>query len=131
MTTTVAAADPETAVLDRAHALALAIGESGAFHAFEAAQEALDADTTLMERLAAFQIREQELRLARAWGGADADEVAAMEREWNDLSSQPVLAAHLAARDELLALLREVGAQISEGVGLDFGEACSPAGGCC
>ncbi len=131
MTTTVAAADPATTVLERAHAVARAIGESGAFQAFEVAQEALEADATLTERLAAFQIREQELRLARAWGGADPDEVAATEREWKDLSSQPVLAAHLAARDDLLALLREVATAISEGVGLDYGEACAPAGGCC
>ena len=48
MTTTQAtAADPTAAALDRARALARAIGESAAFRAFEAAQEALEADADL------------------------------------------------------------------------------------
>jgi len=130
-TTQAAAADPTAAVLDRAQALARAIGESAAFRAFEAAQDALDADANLGSRLSAFQMREQELRLSRSWGGADPEEVRALEREWEDLAKHPVLAAHVAAREGLVGLLREVAAAISEGVGLDYGAACAPAGGCC
>lgn len=131
MTSTQAAADPSTAVVDRARALARTIGETAAFRAFEAAQEAFEADADLGFRLSAFQVREQELRLARSWGGADPEEVRAMEREWEDLAKHPVLAAHMAARQELLGLLREVAGAIGEGVGLDYGAACAPAGGCC
>ncbi len=132
MTTTQAtAADRTAAALDRARALALAIGETAAFKAFEAAQEALEADTALGESLVAFQQREQELRLARAWGGADPEELRALEREWEELAKNPVLAAHTAAQNKLVALLREVSAAISEGVALDYGAACAPAGGCC
>ena len=48
MTTTQAtAADPTAAALERARALARAIGDSAAFRAFEAAQEALEADADL------------------------------------------------------------------------------------
>lgn len=130
-TTQAAAADPTGAALERARALARAIGESAAFRAFEVAQEALEADADLGSRLSAFQVREQELRLSRSWGGADPEEVRAMEREWEDLAKHPVLAAHLAAGEGLAALLREVAAAISEGVGLDYGAACAPAGGCC
>jgi cell fate (sporulation/competence/biofilm development) regulator YlbF (YheA/YmcA/DUF963 family) len=132
MTTTQAtAADPTAAALERARALARAIGESAAFRAFEAAQEAFAADADLGFRLSAFQVREQELRLSRSWGGADPEEVRAMEREWEDLAKHPVLAAHVAAREELLRLLREVAGAIGEGVGLDYGAACASAGGCC
>jgi len=132
MTTTQAtAADPTAAALESARALARAIGESTAFRAFEAAQEALEADAELGSRLKAFQMREQELRLSRTWGRADLEEVRAMEREWEDLAKHPVLAAHMAARKGLAALLREVAGEISEGVGLDYGAACAPAGGCC
>ncbi len=125
------AMDATTVALDRARALARAIGESAAFRTFEAAQEALEADAELGQRLSAFQTREQELRLARAWGGADPDEVRAMDREWEDLAKHPVMAAHLAAREELLGLLREISGAISAGVGLDYGTASAPAGGCC
>jgi cell fate (sporulation/competence/biofilm development) regulator YlbF (YheA/YmcA/DUF963 family) len=131
MTSTQATAtDPTTAAIECARALARAIGESAAFRAFEAAQEALDADRELGTRLSAFQMREQELRLSRTWGGTDPEEERALTREWEDLARHPVLAAHLGAREELLALLREVSEGISEGVGLDYGAACAPAG-CC
>lgn len=126
-----AAVDPTAVAVERARALALAIGESAAFRAFEAAQEAMDADADLGARLAEAQRQEQELRLARAWGGASDEDERALERVWQDLASRPTLAAHMAARDELLALLREVAAAIGDGVGLDFGGACAPAGGCC
>ena len=129
--TQAAAADPTVAALERARALARAIGESTAFRAFEAAQEALEADAELGARLSAFQVREKELRLSRSWGGADPEEVRALEREWEDLAKHPVLAAQVAARTELLGLLREVAGAIGEGVGLDYGAACAPAGGCC
>ena len=129
--TQAAAADPTAAALDRARTLARAIGESAVFRAFEAAQEALEADAELGARLSAFQVREKELRLSRSWGGADPEEVRAMEREWEDLAKHPVLAAHVAAREQLVGVLREVAAAISEGVGLDYGTACAPAGGGC
>jgi cell fate (sporulation/competence/biofilm development) regulator YlbF (YheA/YmcA/DUF963 family) len=120
-----------TAALDKARALARAIGECEAFRAFEAAQEALEGDRELSARLAAVQVREQELRASRAWGGADPAEEKALEREWEELASQPALLAHLTARDNLLALLREVVGEIGEGIGVDYGAACAPAGGCC
>ncbi len=129
--TTTQATDPKTLALERARSLARAIGESAAFRAFEKAQEALEADAKLSERLSALQMREQELRLTRAWGGADPEEVRAIEREWADIAGHPVLAAHMAARDGLVVLLREVAASISEGIGVDYGAACAPAGGCC
>ncbi len=130
MTTTVAT-DPKVLALEQARSLARAIGESAAFRAYEKAQDALDGDVELGKRLSALQMREQELRLTRAWGGAEPDEVRAIEREWEDIAGHPVLASHMEARDRLVELLREVAASISEGIGVDYGTACAPAGGCC
>lgn len=131
MTTKQTAADPATAALEKAHALARAIADSPAFREFERANKALEADAELTGRIAAFQLREQELRLSRSWGGADPEDEKALEREWQDLSSQPAFAAGIAARDALLALLRDVAGAITDGVGIDYGAACAPAGGCC
>ena len=134
MTTTDAAAaatTPERAALDRARALARAIGATDACRRLEAAQEALDADGELRLRIGKFNVREQELRSARSWGGADPDDERALEREWQDLALQPPLAAHLAARQELVTLFGEVAAAISDGVGLDYRTACVPSSGCC
>ena len=109
MTTTEApgaATTQERIALDRARALARAIGATAAFRKLEAAQEAIDADSELRLRIGEFNVREQELRSARAWGGADPNDESALEREWQDLASHPVLAAHLAARQELGDALR-------------------------
>lgn len=125
------AVEPGAAVRERARALAQAIGESGAFRAYEAAQEALDMDAELGSRLAALQARDQRLRMSRSWGGADPAEVSALQQEWQDLTTHPVLAAQATARQDLIGLFDEVAAEISKGTGIDFGSACAPAGGCC
>lgn len=121
----------EAAALEKARALALAIGESPSFKAFEAAQEALMADREVNRRLQAYQARAQELQAARAWGGADPLAEEALEAEWQRLSFLPEVRRSLRAQEELVSLFREVTALISEAIGLDYGAACSPAGGCC
>lgn len=122
---------PGAEALERARTLARAIGESAVFKAFEAAQEALESDRVLNQRVGAFVAREQTLRASRAWGGADPEEEQALEKEWLDLTNQPVLAAFLARREALSALLQDVALAIGEGTGVDYGAACAPAGGCC
>jgi cell fate (sporulation/competence/biofilm development) regulator YlbF (YheA/YmcA/DUF963 family) len=123
--------DLQEAALEKARALARAVGESLSFKAFEAAQEALMADGEVHRRLQAFQRRQQEVRVARAWGGADPAEDAALEEEWRTLSRTATLQAHLRAQEQLTDALRMVAGIISRDIGIDYGAACSPAGGCC
>lgn len=121
----------EATALEKARALARAIGESPVFRAFETAQEALVENREVQGRLDAYQSRLGELQAARAWGGADPLAEEALEAEWQKLSCLPEVRHYLRAQAELAGLLREVTALISEAIGLDFGAACSPAGGCC
>jgi cell fate (sporulation/competence/biofilm development) regulator YlbF (YheA/YmcA/DUF963 family) len=131
MTSVREAHDPTAAVLECARALAGAIGESAPYQAYKTAQEALTSNGELSARLAAFQKKAQEVQLAQKWGGADPEDERALEHEWRELSRHPTVAAHLAARAPLLRLLQSVSEAISAGAGLDFGDACRPAGGCC
>ncbi|MDZ7707829.1 MAG: YlbF family regulator [Trueperaceae bacterium] len=119
------------AVRERARALAQTIEQSEAFRAYKVAEAALDADAALGSTLAALQARDQELGQSQAWGGADPTEVRAVQQEWQDLATNPILVAHAAARENLIALFGEVAVGITEGTGIDFGSACAPAGGCC
>ncbi len=123
--------DLQEAALEKARALARAIGESPSFKAFEAAQEALMADREVNQKLQAFQRRQQEVRFARAWGGGDPAQEAALEEEWRTLSRTATLQAHLRAQEQLTDALRMVAGIISQDIGIDYGAACSPAGGCC
>lgn len=121
----------EAAAMEKARALARAIGESSAFRAFEEAQEALQEDGALVERLQAFQQRQQELRFAQPWGGADSAQMAALEDGWSALSAVPTLQEYLRAQEKLTALLGEVVGVLDEQLGLDYGAICTPAGSCC
>lgn len=125
------AVDLEAAALEKARALARAIGESAVFRAFEAAQEALAADEEVNRRLQAFQHRQQEVQFARTWGGADPLEEEALEEEWRKLSLTPSLRGYLRAQEDLVDVLREVAGTISQEIGMDYAAACARAGGCC
>ena len=121
----------EAAALDAARALARAVGESPSFKAFEAAQEALMSDQEVNRRLQDYQRRQQEVWFARTWGGADPAQEGALEEEWRALSQTPILRVYLRAQEQLTDVLRVVGGMISQEIGIDYGTACAPAGGCC
>jgi cell fate (sporulation/competence/biofilm development) regulator YlbF (YheA/YmcA/DUF963 family) len=123
--------DLQAAALEKARALALAVGESPSFKAFEAAQEALMADHEVNRRLQDYQRRQQEAWFARTWGGEDSAQEAALEEEWRALSQSPSLQAYLRAQERLTDVLRAVAGMISQEIGIDYGAACAPAGGCC
>ncbi len=119
------------AAIEAARALGRALGESSAFRRFEAAYEVFQSDTDARRKLADFQSRQQEIRLAAMWGGADPREQKKLEREWQNISAMPSLDGYLRAQEELTALLREATGKISEEIGVDYGAACSPSAGCC
>ena len=119
------------AALGAARTLAEAIGDSEIFTRFEAAQDAFQADEAARTRLDAYQVRQQELRVSAMWGGAGREEQLALEREWLELSRLPTLQAYLQAQEVLQALFRDVAGRITSEIGVDYGAACAPTGGCC
>jgi cell fate (sporulation/competence/biofilm development) regulator YlbF (YheA/YmcA/DUF963 family) len=119
------------AAIEAARALGRALGESSAFKQFEAAYEVLQSDTATRRKLEDFESRQREIRLAARWGGADAQEQSIIEQEWQSISATSSLGGYLRAQEELAVLFREAVRRISEQIGVDYGAACSPSGGCC
>ncbi len=119
------------AAMAAARSLGRALGESSVFKRYEAAYEVFQADDAAQRSLRDFQTRQEELRMAGMWGGADRREQDRLEREWQSISSLPSLGVFLRAQEDLIALIREVVGKISAEIGVDFGTACSPSGGCC
>lgn len=117
--------------IEAARALGRALGESSAFKRFEAAYEVFQSDTATRRRLVDFESRQREIRLAAMWGGADPGEQKELESEWQNISAMPSLSGYLRAQEELTVLFREAVGKISEQIGVDYGAACSPSGGCC
>ncbi len=119
------------AVKESARTLAKAVSSSEAFRRFERAQEAFVADTPLRDRLTQLRVRSQQLRMARMWGGADPAQEADLQRDLDTLADVPSLREFYAAQEGLRALVQEITRKITEDIGVDYGAACSPAGGCC
>lgn len=119
------------AAMEAARSLGRALGESSTFKQFESAYEVFKADGAAQSKLRDFQSRQRKLRMAAMWGGADPKEQEKLEREWQKISAMSSLRDHLRAQEELTALLREATGKISEEIGVDYGAACAPSGGCC
>jgi cell fate (sporulation/competence/biofilm development) regulator YlbF (YheA/YmcA/DUF963 family) len=102
-----------------------------AFRNFEAAQEAFMKADGLRERFEKYQRRQQDLQNARAWGGLDLAVERELDAEWQRLSRIPEVQAYQEAQEQLTQLCTQIVAKISAGVGIHFGRACAPAGGCC
>lgn len=124
-------AEAATAALEAAKALASALAQSPAFRRFEAAHERFRTDEAAQQKLAEFEAKQRELRQAAMWGGVSAREQKALEQEWETLCAIPSLGRYLRAQEELTIALRDSVRTISDAIGIDYGAACSPSGGCC
>lgn len=121
----------EAEALAQAREFAQVLARAPEFRAFEVARERLTADrdaTALLQRL---QDAQQKVAMLQTWGGIATNELA--ELEWLRVQAfeNPVIKAVFEAQAALLKLFQNAAGIISAAVGLDFGAACSPAGGCC
>jgi cell fate (sporulation/competence/biofilm development) regulator YlbF (YheA/YmcA/DUF963 family) len=121
----------EADALEKARALARALAATAEFRAFEAAHERLRADQgagTLLRRL---QAAEQQVAMLQTWGGMATEALDDLARLRAEVADHPTLKTLFAAQDALLRLFKDAAGIITAEVGVDFGAACSPAGGCC
>lgn len=121
----------ELRAVQAATAVGRALGRTATFRKYEVAQETFMNTAGLRDRLEAYQRRQQDLQNARAWGGADPTAEQQLDAEWERLSRMPEIQGYMEAQQELIELCGQVVNRISAGVGIDFGRACAPAGGCC
>jgi cell fate (sporulation/competence/biofilm development) regulator YlbF (YheA/YmcA/DUF963 family) len=116
-------------VAEAARALARAVANSEVFRRFEAAQEQFTRDKKLQQQLRDYEVQQQQARLVRMWTGGEDGKTS--EQQWNSLLENPVLKNYLTCEEELRGLLRDAAGRITSEVGIDYGAACAPAGGCC
>lgn len=122
--------DTAAGAVQAARHLAAVLAATPEYLAFDAAHRALRQRADLTGRLNDLQGRRQQAAMAAAWGGANADEMAEIERQWAALLAEPPFAELLSAQERLAAVIREAAEAISSEIEVDFAMACAPSG-CC
>jgi len=112
-----------------ARAFAQALAESAEFQAYEESADRLRNDEVAQQVMAEFTAKQRSLEMLLRLNAAPAEERAELERLREAFFSQPVVAAHLKAQDNLTALCTAAADLLSQRIGLSFTAACGP--GCC
>lgn len=125
--------DLETGLTGEVHeavrAYAGALTATPQFQAFELAHDALRSDAAAQRAGAAYQEKQQSLRMLLMLNAAGADEQAELVRLWDAFLNAPSVVATLQAQEGLQALCRATADMLSEGIELDVAAACGPR--CC
>jgi cell fate (sporulation/competence/biofilm development) regulator YlbF (YheA/YmcA/DUF963 family) len=112
-----------------ARAFAAALAATPQFLAFEQAHDTLRSDEPAQRAGAAYQERQQSLRMLLILGAVGADEQAELERLRDAFLNAPSVVAMLQAQEALQALCRMTADVLSEAIDLDLAAACGPR--CC
>lgn len=98
------------------------------YEAFEQAQQAVEDDPAVQERISEFERVRQQFMLARQAGSATQEDLEELQATQGELHAMEPMAKFLQAKSELAARLEAVNEAISDPLAVDFG---GEAGGCC
>lgn len=112
-----------------ARAFAAALAATPQFQAFEQAHEVLRVDATAQQAGAAYQEKQQSLRMMLMLNAVSAEEQAELQQLRDAFFDAPSVIAMLQAQEELQALCRSTADVLSEVIALDVAAACGPR--CC
>ena len=112
-----------------ARAFAQALGETPEFRAYEETADRLRNDEVAQQIMADLTAKQQALQMLLRLNAVPAEEQAELTGLREAFYSQPAVAAHLKAQDELTALCQAGADLLSQRIGLSFAAACGP--GCC
>ena len=117
-------------VMQAAREFAKAFAETDHYLDFQKAYFAYRRDGSAQKALQAFQQKQaslKALKMLNALSPEDRQELQALQDQFYGL---PSVAAYTQAQETLVAFSQEIGDQLSEAIGLDYGNSCK-TGGCC
>lgn len=114
-----------------ARKLAAAIGRSSAYHRYEEAYSHLRQDREAQQILKEFQQEQQSYQMMQSWGGASEEDYQRLLKKQEKMLTHPIIKNFFQSQEDLVALLKEINAFISEQIGIEFAGTAKPAGGCC
>ena len=115
--------------LAAARAFAQVLGETDEFRAYEETAERLRNDEVAQQVMADFMAKQRSLQMLLRLNAVPAEDQAELERHQKAFLSDPAVAAHLKAQEDLTKLCKAATDLLSERIGLSFTTACGP--GCC
>ncbi len=119
----------ERTALTAADALGVALHESAAYAALVRADRELEADEDAQAAIAAFERRQDELRVEITFRTLTAEHQADLERLQTAMLETPAVARYVAAQASLADLCRQAAALVTAEIGIDFAANCGSK--CC
>ncbi|MGC8634241.1 MAG: YlbF family regulator [Candidatus Limnocylindrales bacterium] len=123
------AGDLDLQAFSAADALGVSLRESAEFAALVRAERDLEADAAAQAAMAAFERRQDELRVEITFRTLTAAHQAELEGLQSAMYEVPTVAAYVRAQAELADLCRQAAAVVSAEIGIDFAANCGSS--CC
>ena len=121
--------DLELQALSAADALGLALHQSAEYAALVRADRELAADEDAQAAIAAFERRQDELRVELTFRTLSAEHQGDLERLQTAMLETPAVARYVAAQAALADVCRQAAAIVSGEIGIDFAANCGSK--CC
>jgi cell fate (sporulation/competence/biofilm development) regulator YlbF (YheA/YmcA/DUF963 family) len=117
-------------VMQAARQFAEAFAETTQYQAFQQAYFAYRRDGSAQKALREFQQKQASLKALQMLNALSQDDRQEIQRLQDQFYGLPSVVAYTQAQETLVAFSQNIGDQLSEAIGLDYGSSCQ-TGGCC
>ncbi len=117
-------------VMQAARQFAEAFAETPQYQAFQRAYFAYRRNGSAQQALHELQQKQASLKALQVLNALSAKDRQELQDLQDRFYSQPAVVAYTQAQEVLLAFSQQIGDQISQAIGLDYGNSCR-TGGCC
>lgn len=121
---------PKSAVMQAAKQFAETLGETPQYREFVKSNINYRHDAEAQSALQEFQKKQSSLKAMLMLNAVSEEDRQELQRLQDKFYNQPSVLRYTKAQNELVAICQEIGDQLSNAIGLDYGSSCR-TGGCC
>lgn len=121
---------PKSAVIQAARQFAETLSNSVQFRKFEKSYFDFREDARAQSAIQEFQKKQASLKALLMLNAVSQEDRQELQRLQDRFLHQPSVQKYAEAQEELMVVCQEIGDQLSEAIGLDYGSSCR-TGGCC
>lgn len=121
---------PKSVVIESARQFAEVLISTTQYSEFEQSYLAFREDKEAQKIIQEFQAKQNSLSALIQLNAVGEEDQKELKRLQSSFSQRPAVMRYSLAQNELMRLSQEIGAHLSEAIGMDFASACR-TGGCC